>query len=168
MNKKSEKSNEKFLEKIVKKNYNNELEKILEKKAYSEDTKSLLLNMFYKIDIGYKDYKEVKINVETKENYVEEILRIILNKCNDIRIIGINSEEAKILGKPIVITNYPTAKSQIEHLVDGYITELSCKGIADGIERLYKDSELRDTMAAKCKRNSYDNNFELDKLYKVF
>ena len=99
MNKKSEKSNEKFLEKIVKKNYNNELEKILEKKAYSEDTKSLLLNMFYKIDIGYKDYKEVKINVETKENYVEEILRIILNKCNDIRIIGINSEEAKILGK---------------------------------------------------------------------
>ncbi len=99
MSKKSEKSNEKFLEKIVKKNYNNELEKILEKKAYSEDTKSLLLNMFYKIDMGYKDYKEVKVKVETKEKYVEEILRIILNKCNDIRIIGINSEEAKILGK---------------------------------------------------------------------
>ena len=42
------------------KNYDNELEQILEKKEFSSDIKNLLLSMFYKIEISYKDYKIVK------------------------------------------------------------------------------------------------------------
>ena len=44
--------------------------------------------------------------------------------------------EAQILAKPVVITNYPTAKSQVKDGFDGYITELSVEGIVDGIEKL--------------------------------
>ncbi|MGL4904532.1 MAG: glycosyltransferase, partial [Cetobacterium sp.] len=40
--------------------------------------------------------------------------------------------EALILKKPVLITDYPTAKSQINHSIDGEITELSVLGIADG------------------------------------
>ncbi|WP_138752511.1 glycosyltransferase [Paenibacillus sinopodophylli] len=73
--------------------------------------------------------------------------------------------EAQILGKPIVITNYATAASQIEHLKDGYIAELSVAGIADGIERLYNDHELRAQLADYCSSSDYSNSGELEKLY---
>ena len=39
-----------LLEKIVKKDYNNELEKILEEKQFGENVKSTLLSMLYKIE----------------------------------------------------------------------------------------------------------------------
>ena len=45
-----QKKNDNFLEKIVKKDYNNELEAILEKKYFNEDVKSILLNILYKIE----------------------------------------------------------------------------------------------------------------------
>lgn len=76
--------------------------------------------------------------------------------------------EAKILGKPILITNYHTARSQVTNGIDGYITELSVKGIADGIEKLYKDKELRDNLIRNCGKSNYDNNEQLNNLYKLF
>ncbi|MGO4543324.1 glycosyltransferase [Paenibacillus sp. 2TAB23] len=75
--------------------------------------------------------------------------------------------EAKILGKPIVITNYSTAASQVEHMTDGYITELSVAGIAEGIEKLYNDNELRLRLASHCSSSDYSNNDELEKLYEL-
>ncbi|MGM0874217.1 MAG: glycosyltransferase [Bacillota bacterium] len=72
--------------------------------------------------------------------------------------------EAKILGKPILITNYNTAQSQVENGIDGYISELSVHGIITGIEKLYKDSELRGNLANNCKIIDYSNSYELKKL----
>ena len=68
-----------LLEKIVKKDYNNELEKILEKKQIDENVKSTLLTIFYKIEAAYKDLEIVKKDVETKEEYISNILEIIKN-----------------------------------------------------------------------------------------
>jgi glycosyltransferase involved in cell wall biosynthesis len=52
-------------------------------------------------------------------------------------------DEAKILGKAIVVTNYPSVKDQISNLYNGVITDISPVAIADGVERLLKDSEIR-------------------------
>lgn len=41
------KTEKKIFDKIVKKNYNNELEEILEKKYFAENVKSTLLSMLY-------------------------------------------------------------------------------------------------------------------------
>ena len=76
--------------------------------------------------------------------------------------------EAQILGKPVVITNYTTAKSQVRDNIDGYICELSIEGIADGIEKLYRNKELREKLAEDCKNSDYSNSYELYKLYKLF
>ncbi|WP_379137764.1 glycosyltransferase [Paenibacillus sp. sgz500958] len=73
--------------------------------------------------------------------------------------------EAKILGKPVLITNYATAPSQIEDGVDGCIAELSVQGIADGIERLYHDEALRRRIADYCANYNHVNTDELRKLY---
>lgn len=76
--------------------------------------------------------------------------------------------EAQILGKPVVITNYTTAKSQVRENIDGYICELSVEGIADGIEKLYKDKNLRTKLSNNCKNTDYGNSRELKNLYKIF
>ena len=46
----------KLLAKLKIRDYNNELEKILENKLFSYDVKNLLLSMLYKIENAYKDY----------------------------------------------------------------------------------------------------------------
>ncbi|WEV16557.1 glycosyltransferase [Clostridium perfringens D] len=50
--------------------------------------------------------------------------------------------EAQILGKPVMITNYTTAKSQVKEGFDGYICDSTIEGIADGIEKLFEDKAL--------------------------
>ena len=60
------------------KDYNNELEKILENKLFSFDVKNLLLSMLYKIENAYKDYETVKVEVPSKREYIEDLLRIII------------------------------------------------------------------------------------------
>ena len=93
-----QKKKENFLDKIVKKNYNNELELVLENKAFDENTKNILLSMLYKIETAYDDYKQVKINVMPKDDFLKMIVSIIKNKIDTIKIVKINSKEAEILG----------------------------------------------------------------------
>ena len=85
-----------LLEKIVKKDYNNELEKVLETKQFDEHVKSTLLSILYKIEAAYKDLETVKKDVQTKEEYVANIIEIIKNNCDSIKIIRMNDEENKI------------------------------------------------------------------------
>ena len=93
------KKTDKLFEKIVKKDYNNELEKILEKKYFDENVKSILLSILYKIETAYKDYEKVKQNVENKEEFIQNIINNIRDNCNDIKIIKLNSKESEMLGK---------------------------------------------------------------------
>lgn len=82
--------------KIIK-DYNNELEIILEKKAFPSDVKNLLLSMLYKIENAYEDYKKVKVNICSKKQFVQEILETIEKRCNEIEIIKPTSEEGQKL-----------------------------------------------------------------------
>ena len=85
-----------FLEKIVKKNYNNELEMLLEEKQFDEHAKSTLLNILYKIETGYKDIVTVKRDIETKEEYIENFMGIIKNNCNSIKILKMSEQNNEI------------------------------------------------------------------------
>lgn len=76
--------------------------------------------------------------------------------------------EAQILYKPVLITNYETAHSQLKNEFDGYITEKSIEGIANGVEKLYLDAQLREQLVEGCKQSSYGNADELQKLYSLF
>ena len=76
-----------LLSKFNLKDYKNDLELILDKKDYEEEAKSLILNIFYKLDNFYKDYMTVKIECEPKNKYLEDFIELIQNKCNKISII---------------------------------------------------------------------------------
>lgn len=78
---------DKFISKFNIKDYNNQLENILAKKTFSEDTKNLLLNMLYKIENAYNDYHRVNIYTKNKKEILEEILNIIEKECETIEIV---------------------------------------------------------------------------------
>lgn len=75
--------------------------------------------------------------------------------------------EAQILQKPILVTNYSTAKSQITDNIDGVITESSIEGIAKGIEKMMNNKELAEKLIENISENNYFNGYELKKLYKI-
>ena len=83
-----------ILSKLNIKDYNNELEKILENKLFSYDVKNLLLSMLYKIENAYKDYETVKVEVPSKKEYIENILRIIKEKALKIFLVKSDTDEA--------------------------------------------------------------------------
>ena len=85
------KKNRKLLDRIIKKDYNNELEEILTYKPYSEDVKNLLLDILYKIENAYDDYTTVKVNVLPKEKYIQNIIDIIKKDCDSIKFIKENN-----------------------------------------------------------------------------
>ena len=55
------------------KDYSKLLEEILANKPFSENAKNILLEILYKIEAGYNDYKTVKVNVLPKKDIIEEI-----------------------------------------------------------------------------------------------
>ena len=102
----------KFFSKFNIKNYNNELEKILDEKSFSLDVKNLLLSMLYKIENAYKDYETVKIEVLPKKDFIYYLLKIIKEKCFDIEFIDPETDKKiKIDQKKGKILCYPNEKS---------------------------------------------------------
>ena len=68
------------------KDYNNELEKVLEKKEFSQEVKNLLLSMLYKIEVSYSDYKKTKVNAVEKDYYLKRIIENI-KECQKIELV---------------------------------------------------------------------------------
>lgn len=99
-----------LLEKIVKKDYNNELEEVLEKKQFDENVKNTLLGILYKIEASYKDIETVKKDIQTKEEYVANIIEIIKNNCDSIEIIKMSDEQNKIPDKKTYIIDQENKK----------------------------------------------------------
>lgn len=93
---------ENLISKLNIKNYNNQLEKILTKKDFSEDTKNLLLSMLYKVENAYDDYSTVNKDTKTKKETLEEILEIIEKNCEQIEIVKTRESKCIIEEKKII------------------------------------------------------------------
>lgn len=79
--------------KMKKKDYNQELETVLDKKQFPEDVKNLLLSMLYKIETSYEDYSKIKIDVLNKNEYIENLIQKIYEECETIKIIKTGTKE---------------------------------------------------------------------------
>lgn len=81
-------------------------------------------------------------------------------KCVTVR-------EAQMLGKPVVITNYPTSSSQVKKGIDGIVVPLDNAQAADEIVELIKDSELLDKLKNNVSSRDYTKYIEINKVYKI-
>ena len=118
----------KFFSKINSKDYNNQLELIIQEKKISTTGKNLLLSMLYKIETNFEDYKTVKRIDITKDEFLQELLMVVKEKCDKIELVEPNSTKGKILSKYKVnavtdvkkkeIISYPTEKALLYALSD--------------------------------------------------
>ena len=81
-----------MFKKILKKDKNEELERILEEKKIEEQAKNLLQGILYKIEVSYKDYQKSKGIEQTEEQYIEQLLVNIKQKCNKIKVVKISKK----------------------------------------------------------------------------
>ncbi|MBJ7988197.1 glycosyltransferase, partial [Bacillus cereus] len=75
---------------------------------------------------------------------------------------AVTVREAQILGKPVLITNFPTAKSQLEDGVDGCICPTGIDGIIGGIKKLIDDVDFRNKIVNNASQRNYGNEAEVE------
>ena len=78
---------------------------------------------------------------------------------------AVTVREAQILYKPVVITNFPTAKSQLQDGVDGLIVPLDNDLAAKGIANFIKNVSLQQRFIEYMQTHDYGNEKEVKKIY---
>lgn len=134
------------------KDYSKELEKILTNKPYTKTAKNLLLNMFYKIENAYEDYRKVKVEVPTKKDFLQELLDIIYKDCKDIEFIKPTLETKIIKNKIITYQNELSLLEQIYKInsnkfnikTQNPIVEIELSYLLNNGEQTNKSEVIRD------------------------
>ena len=80
---------------------------------------------------------------------------------------SVTVREAQMLCKPVVITNYATAKSQIQDGVDGVIVPKDNVGCAKGIADFISNIHLKNEIVSYLHDHDYGNVNEVEKVYQM-
>ena len=80
---------------------------------------------------------------------------------------SVTVREAQILCKPVVITNYPTASSQVKNCVDGIICEMDNDSITNAIFNLVQDKNKQTEIEEYISSHDYGNENEVNKIYQL-
>lgn len=75
--------------------------------------------------------------------------------------------EAQVLCKPVIVTNYPTANSQINDGLDGIIVPQGNNGCAKAIANVVNNVDLLNSISTFLSVHDYGNECEVDKVYTV-
>lgn len=81
---------------------------------------------------------------------------------------GLSVSEAKILKRPIVCTDFPTASEIIRHNIDGQIVKHDLNSIFNGIKKYIEDHHFRNKIQKELNSNiPYSTLDELNKFYEL-
>jgi glycosyltransferase involved in cell wall biosynthesis len=80
---------------------------------------------------------------------------------------SVTVREAQVLCKPVIITAYPTANSQMQHGVDGIIVPLDNEGCAHGMVNAITHPEQLQTITQYLHTHDYGNEHEVEKIYEL-
>lgn len=146
---------------------------------------SILVEKGYHIKwylIGYGPDEQL-IRDKIKKLHMEEYMIILGKKDNPYPYMkacdiyaqpsryegkAVTVTEAQILHKPVMITRYVTAASQIREDIDGYICEMGVEGVVKGLEYLINHEEVRKQLIENTKKQNYDNSEEMNKILELW
>lgn len=80
---------------------------------------------------------------------------------------SVTVREAQMLYKPVVVTNYPTASSQIQDGKDGVIVPMENEGCAKGLAEFILDKQKQEHIIEYLKAHDYGNVGEVEKIYEI-
>ena len=89
--------------------------------------------------------------------------------CQPSRYEGksVTVREAQVLCKPVVVTNYATAKSQVNDGVDGVIVPMDNESFATEIIQFLKNEDLKEKIIAYMNQFDYANKKGIDIIFKI-
>lgn len=128
--------------------------------------------------IGYGDAQLIREAIaDTK---MEEFVHLLGKRANPYPYIAhcdwyvqpsryegksIAVQEAQILCKPTIITNYPTAASQVKDGIDGVIVPLETEACATQMAAILRNENLRHQLITHLSTHEYGNAAEVEKIY---
>lgn len=74
-------------------------------------------------------------------------------------------DEAMVMCRPILLTNFSTAADQIDSGVNGLIVPMTSEGVEQGLEDLLQHEERRAAFIDALSQGTYSNESEINKLY---
>jgi len=80
---------------------------------------------------------------------------------------AVTVREAQMLGKPVVVTKFATASSQLQDGYDGVIVPMDIDECAKGIKIVIEDKSLQQRLIGNTKCSNYGNEKEVDKIYNL-
>lgn len=131
--------------------------------------------------IGYGGDEEL-INNAIAENRMENNVILLGKRINPYPYIkkcdvyiqpsrfegkAVTVREAQILGKPVIITDYATAHSQLEDRTDGIIVHKANIECAEDIAKVLKDKALLEKIASECSNRDYTNSSQITELMRI-
>lgn len=131
--------------------------------------------------IGYGS-EEALIQKKIVEEHMENYVIILGKKENPYPYVGacdiylqpsryegksVAVREAQALNKPVIITNYATAQSQLKNGKDGIIVPMDIQGSIEGICAVIRDTKLQERLIENTKSDDYSNAGEIKKLYRL-
>ncbi|MGN0251613.1 MAG: glycosyltransferase [Oliverpabstia sp.] len=81
---------------------------------------------------------------------------------------SVTVREAQTLCKPVVITRFATATSQLEDGVDGIIVPIENEACAEGITNVLRNTRLLENLISNTRQRDYSNQKEMRQLYDLF
>ena len=75
--------------------------------------------------------------------------------------------EAQILGKPVIITDYPTSASQVQNGIDGIIVPMNVDKCAEAMAVALTDERQKKSIFDYLVTNDYSNKSEVEKIYSL-
>ncbi len=130
--------------------------------------------------IGFGDDKLIRTAI--KETGTENEVVILGKKANPYPYIkncdiyaqpsryegkAVTVLEAQMLGKPVIITNYATAPSQLKDGYDGIIAPMDNEAFCDVLHGLIINKEMQTNFSKNCLSSDYSNKEEVKKLLQL-
>lgn len=118
--------------------------------------------------ISERNLQNNLILVGQKENpypYISQAHFYVQTSLHEGKSNTIN--EAKILCKPIVVTNFESVFEQITHLKNGIIVEKNAESIANGIVTLIDDVELKNKVVEQLHVEQLVSGKEIEQFYQI-
>lgn len=131
--------------------------------------------------IGYGGDEDL-IKAKIKEYSVKENVIILGKKANPYPYIkacdiyvqpsryegkAVTVRETQTLAKPVVITHFDSANSQLNDGIDGVILPMKTKAFAEELKCFIQDTELQEKLIQNCQNRDFSNQKEIDKIYKL-
>jgi hypothetical protein len=142
--------------------------------------KEITIN-FHWYFLGDGDFRK-KMEEYTEENNLNGFVTLLGSDANpypyfkaaDIYVqtsrhegFGRTIAEARLLNVPLVTTNFDTVHQQIKHEVNGLITDLNGKAVAEGVSRLMEDKVLYQSIQSNLEQEPKENLESVKKFDKL-